>query len=483
VAGAAGLVLVAGAAGWFISTREPPVDPKVAAVQDGLAAAQKALDAGNLVAPPDQSAVFHFNAVLEADPQNAAAEKGLDDIAERFIGQAETMIVEGRLEEAQNALAAVRLASPQHRRLRFLDTQLRKEQQDRLVLRARESATAGDLRRAQQLLEEAAKVSPGTPGDSAEVNAARQTLAERERSQGVARSLETARQRIAQNRLVQPENDSAEFHLRAAQRLEPGNIAVQQALRDLGTRTLAEARQAVERNQFEAARNWIEQATQLGVPAAEINPVRQSLESAVRDRPKNELLQLVLRRIDENRLVEPAEDSASHHLARLRQLDPQFAGLPRAVETLGTRLVANAQVAISQRQFDSAARLLGAARDIGFSGGELAAAETALSSARTPATSAPRVPQEVPPRRVKYVAPAYPRQALESGAEGWVDVSFEVTTTGDVTDAVVVATSRRGLFERSALVAVRQWKFEARPQLDPAFTQRVRMRVEFQLQD
>jgi TonB family protein len=477
----AALVVGGALAWWFL--RGPPVDPNIAVIQENLASATKAVAAGEIVAPPERSAVHFYNVVLQAEPQNATANKALDDIAERFIEQAETLIVEGRLDDAETALAGVKVARPQHRRLRFLDTQLRKEKQDRLVLRARESAGAGDLRSAQQLLEEAAKVSPGTPGDSAEVNAARVTLAERERSQTVTRMLETARQRVTQGRLVTPENDSAKFHLRSAQRLDPDNIAVQQGLRDLATRAATEAQRAIDRNQLENASTWIAEAASLGVPAAELTVLRTSLETATRENPKNELLALVLRRTQENRLLEPANDNAKHYLLRLRQMDAQFPGLPRAVDTLGARLVANAQLAISQRNFDLAANLLAEAEGIGYGGSDVVAAQTTLANARTPATSSPRIPQEVLPRRTRYVAPVYPRTALERGIEGWVDVGYTVNTQGLVSEVNVLAASRRGLFDNAALTAVRQWQYEARPQLDATFTQRMRMRVEFKLTD
>jgi protein TonB len=479
---AAAVLLIGGAITWWF-LREPPVDPSIAAVQENLELAAKAVAAGEIVAPPERSAVHFYQEALRADPRNATADKALDDIAERFIEQAETSIVEGRLDDAEGALAGVRAARPDHRRLRFLDTQLRKEKQDRLVLRARESAGAGDLRSAQQLLEEAARVSPGTPTDSAEVNAARATLAERERLQTVTRMLEAARQRVTQGRLVSPENDSAKFHLRAAQRLDPDNIAVQQGLRDLGTRTAVEAQRAIDRNQLDNARTWIEEAAGLGVPAAELAALRASLETAVRENPKNELLALVMRRTQENRLLEPANDSARTYLLRLRQMDPQYPGLQRGIDALGARLVANAQLAISQRNFDLAESLLTEAEGLGYGGTDVAAARTLLTNARTPTTSSPRIPEEVLPRRTKYVAPVYPRTALERGIEGWVDVSFSVNTQGAVSDVTVVGASRRRVFDDAAVAAVREWQYEARPNLDPNFTRRMRMRVEFKLED
>ncbi|HRQ65030.1 MAG TPA: energy transducer TonB [Xanthomonadaceae bacterium] len=59
-----------------------------------------------------------------------------------------------------------------------------------------------------------------------------------------------------------------------------------------------------------------------------------------------------------------------------------------------------------------------------------------------------------------YVPPEYPREAWRRGQEGWVDVELTVSPQGRVTGATVVASQPRGLFERAALRAVRQWEFE-----------------------
>jgi protein TonB len=53
----------------------------------------------------------------------------------------------------------------------------------------------------------------------------------------------------------------------------------------------------------------------------------------------------------------------------------------------------------------------------------------------------------------------YPRRAQERGIEGWVVVRFTITKTGGVKDAIVVESSS-SLFERSAMKAVAQYKYE-----------------------
>jgi TonB family protein len=79
-----------------------------------------------------------------------------------------------------------------------------------------------------------------------------------------------------------------------------------------------------------------------------------------------------------------------------------------------------------------------------------------------------------------YVPPEYPREAWRRGQEGWVDIELTVNPGGRVTDAKVVASQPRGLFERAALRAVRQWEFEpVRAEVETSADVRGVFRVEF----
>jgi protein TonB len=74
------------------------------------------------------------------------------------------------------------------------------------------------------------------------------------------------------------------------------------------------------------------------------------------------------------------------------------------------------------------------------------------------------------------VQPEYPQEALMRGIEGWVDVSLEVNAAGEVVAPRIEDTSRGRLFNRAALNAVQQWKYEPR---DGDTSERVRVRLQF----
>lgn len=81
------------------------------------------------------------------------------------------------------------------------------------------------------------------------------------------------------------------------------------------------------------------------------------------------------------------------------------------------------------------------------------------------------------------VAPVYPARALSRGLEGFVDMSFTVTTAGTVKDPIVLQ-STSSLFERAATRAVLKFKYKPRV-VDgvPVEVPGVKTRITFELED
>jgi len=81
------------------------------------------------------------------------------------------------------------------------------------------------------------------------------------------------------------------------------------------------------------------------------------------------------------------------------------------------------------------------------------------------------------------VAPVYPARALSRGLEGYVDLSFTVTTAGTVRDPIILF-STSSLFERAASRAVLKFKYKPRV-VDgvPVDVPNVKTRISFQIED
>jgi periplasmic protein TonB len=81
------------------------------------------------------------------------------------------------------------------------------------------------------------------------------------------------------------------------------------------------------------------------------------------------------------------------------------------------------------------------------------------------------------------VAPVYPARALSRGVEGYVDMSFTVTTAGTVKDPVVTF-STSSLFDRAATQAVLKFKYKPRVvDGQPVEVPNVKTRITFKIEE
>jgi periplasmic protein TonB len=81
------------------------------------------------------------------------------------------------------------------------------------------------------------------------------------------------------------------------------------------------------------------------------------------------------------------------------------------------------------------------------------------------------------------VAPVYPARALSRGVEGYVDMSFTVTTAGTVKDPVVTF-STSSLFDRAATQAVLKFKYKPRVvDGQPVEVPGVKTRITFKIEE
>lgn len=171
----------------------------------------------------------------------------------------------------------------------------------------------------------------------------------------------------------------------------------------------------------------------------------------------------------------PAEKRESSVAQLDKQTDKQDVQLPPAKP-------------INLAQLDTARRLIDAppASTNDLTGTAATLPQAAAGNVDTAGAALPITPQPTaapPPKVVKFVQPTYPNDALMRGIEGWVDVSLQVAPSGDVIDPRVENSTRGRLFERAALNAVRQWKYEPQAAGASSSTERLQVRVEFRLTD
>ena len=80
------------------------------------------------------------------------------------------------------------------------------------------------------------------------------------------------------------------------------------------------------------------------------------------------------------------------------------------------------------------------------------------------------------------VDPDYPPKARQRRIEGWVDIEFTITPMGTVQNAKVIGAYPPTVFERSALRAVKRWRYNAK-MVDGKPVERpgVKVRIRFEL--
>ena len=82
------------------------------------------------------------------------------------------------------------------------------------------------------------------------------------------------------------------------------------------------------------------------------------------------------------------------------------------------------------------------------------------------------------------VPPQYPERAAQRGIEGRVLIEFTISKSGSVKDAKVIAYEPSKIFNRSALKAVAQWKYNPKIENGKAVEQKgIRISIPFRLGD
>ena len=419
--------------------------------------AAEALAANRLTEPSGDNALEIYVAKLARSPNDPTARAGLAEVHERLLARAENALLEERLDEADTAIDVARRAGVESGRIAFLTAQLTK---------AREQ-----LRQAQSRV--------------------RAQGEQRASSDKLSLALQDAATRMDQGRLVDPEGDSALFHVKQAMTLAADDVGTQQARRALGAQLLLAARTAMQARDFDKSARLLQAATNIS-PPADLDSARSALASArteVQTESRDKLLKLADERLQQDRLLEPANDSAKYYLISLRALDPSFAGLQPALQDFGGRLMVKARRALSLSQFDAARTWLEEANAAGHSMSEIAAVrgdlETAVAAAAGKAASATTNVSDIVGAasltRVRTDPPSYPLDAARKRVEGWVDVEFTVKADGSVRDTLIRNAQPAGVFDQAAIKAVEKWRFKPVLHKNKPVEQRARIRVRFSL--
>jgi TonB family protein len=411
--------------------------------------AAAALAANRLTEPPGDNALELYLQAQVRNPADSIARAGIAEVRERLLAKAENALLEERLDEASAAIETARKSGVESGRIAFLTAQLGK-------LREQVKAAQAAVRVRNAPKAETDKVSP---------------------------LLDLAAQRSSDAQLIEPAQDSALYYVKEALRLDPANSAAQDAEQALALRLLTEARGAVDRRDFARAAGLLDAAK--GIAAApNVDAVASLLAAARRQVDADawaQLLKNAAERLQQDRLIEPANDSAKYYLATLRSLDPNSSGLAAATSDLGTRLVVKARRALTLAQYDAARSWLDEASAVGFTSPDFTSARHELDAAVARQQFLSNIVAAGELTLVKSVTPKYPQKAESNKVQGWVELDFTVAESGTVTDVAVHATDTPGVFEDAAIGALLQWRYKPVLRDSKLVPQRARIRMRFTL--
>ena len=404
--------------------------------------------------PEKDNALLYYRSALAQEPDNGEAIEGLQRIGALLDSRAQAAMNERRLDEAAVALAQLKLIKPDDARVRALEGKLAETR----IAAALESK---DVDRAAGLLRQASQ-SGALPEDRAA--RLREDIERRQTDSREQRLSELVAVRIREGKLVEPANDSAKFHLAQLQKMAGESRRAAAAARDLENAFLKAARDAGPKKPAEMGR-WLDEARAMGVSQAKITAVQREIRAASAAKAPvasdaERLAKLVQERINDGRLLDPAQDSALVHLNALRAADPSGAAAGAGTSDLSEKLLERSRASLAAGKLDDAHRHVTAARQLGLNMPAVEVLEVNIAAARAPAPVKPVQVAADQLKRTRYAAPEYPREALAKELRGVVRVRYTIGTDGRVKDALVTSSEPAGVFDEVALAAVRRWRFK-----------------------
>jgi TonB family protein len=142
-------------------------------------------------------------------------------------------------------------------------------------------------------------------------------------------------------------------------------------------------------------------------------------------------------------------------LSALRAADPSGNAAAWSTRAVSSALLDAGRASLAARDFDKAQAYANAAAPLGLNTSDVDALQRAITAERAMPAVRPA------PQRTRYVAPAYPQDALKKGLSGEVRLRITVAGNGKVKSATVVNSDPAKIFDEAAVDAARRWRFKA----------------------
>ena len=316
------------------------------------------MDERRYIEPAKNNALEHFRTVLQLEPGNAEATEGLKRLGGLLIARARTALDERRFDNALAELEAARSIDPNDQRLVEVDARLDSMRAQTALAQIQATLAAQNFDRAQSLLESAQKDALLPPAQIAQLT---KELESKRRSVTVGRLVASAESRLANGRLVTPNDESAKDAIKALREAGASNELVTRLNNDLNQRLLAAARDAAAKGDQAGMQAMLAAARENGVSAAALNAAQRDVTAAAQKQQRtNEDIARFAKaaqdRLASGNLLTPANDSAVSNAERLRLLDVRNPTTVQVVRDVRARLISDARAPPERRPPDRCRR-------------------------------------------------------------------------------------------------------------------------------
>jgi protein TonB len=431
----------------------------VGTLDEVLEKARLAMDERRYIEPAKNNALEYFRQVLLLDSTNAEAKEGLKRLGGLLIARARNALEERRFDNALAELEAARSIDQNDPRLAEIDAKLDTMRAQTALAQIQATLAAQNFDRAQSLLEAAQKDALLPPAQIAQLT---KDLDSKRRSVTISRLVAATEARLANGRLVSPNDESAKDSIQALREAGASSDLVNRLNSDLNQRLLAAARDAAARGDSAAVQINLNAARENGVSAATLNAAQREITAAAQKQQRTnddiaKYAKAAQERMAAGQLLAPANDSAVSNAERLRLLDVRNPTTVQVVRDVRSRLVAEARARLANGKSGEAVAFLDAAESLGGDAdlGDLRAAVATAQQAAATAAAAPKLP---PLKMTRPPRPRYPSAA--KGVEGWVRVEFYVTPQGRTERVRVLSSEPAGVFDAAAVEAMESARFE-----------------------
>jgi len=319
-----------------VSTIAKKVSPGTAIeINKLLSLARQDVEAGRLVQPAQNNAVYRYTQVLQLDADNRQAKQGINDVAKQFQDATQQAIKAGNVYNAELQLSYLEMVLPR-------------------------SKPAIDLRE--------------------------QILALKAKTEDIGTLLKQAKRDLDNNRLTEPEGDSALSKYREILSLDPGNNTAKQGINTIFNHYKDAANEQLTAGKYADVKQMLAKMQMIKPDSSEVRKIEQRLKRLESNNEKiAKMLEQARNASNEGHYIEPKSASAFYYYNLVLDSEPHNTTATQGIKTIQAYYKREFDKALSGNQLDQAQQILTALKVVETNSAIISKAERDLQARKVPA--------------------------------------------------------------------------------------------------